>query len=163
MDKSLHRWAVATAAGLTVASAALAASPSDASAATRDITVRSGGVSTDDYAALNRQASDYALKLVLAAKHSGAHLADVDVVVRALPSREVMLEHRTEGPLLLATLPPGRYEVTASYGQVLPGAPTTQKRIVTIAPSSLAQMVMYFDTGDKLSTDLATENQSSTR
>ena len=116
--------------------------------------MRSGGVSSDEYAALSSQAADYSLKLILAAKHTGAYLADVDVVVRSLPSREVVLEHRTEGPLLLATLPPGRYEITATYGQVTPGTPTTQTRIVNINGAGLAQMVMYFDTGDKLSPDL---------
>lgn len=146
MSKPLQRWAVATAAGLTVASAALAANPPP-------VQVRSGGVSVDEFAELNRQASDYSLKLILAAKHSGAYLADVDVVVRSLPSRNVVLEHRSEGPLVLASLPPGRYEVVTSYGQVRPGAPTTQSRTVTIGPTGLVQMVMYFDTGDQVSSN----------
>ena len=149
--KPLHRWAAATAASLALASAAALAAPPTTNL---DVSVRSGGVSTEDFAALNSQASDYALKMIFAAKHSGAYLADVDVVVRSLPGREVVVEHRTEGPLLLATLPPGRYEIVASYGQVLPGAPTRQVRQVTISPSSLAQMVMYFDTGDEVSVDL---------
>jgi hypothetical protein len=144
--RPLQQWAAATAAGLTFAGAAIAANPPP-------VPVRSGGSSLDEFAELNRQASDYSLKLILAAKRSGAYLADVDVVVRSLPSREVVLEHRSEGPLVLAALPPGRYEVTASYGQVLPGAPTTNTRIVTISPSGLAQMVLYFDTGDQVSSN----------
>jgi len=151
MSKPIHRWAAAAAAGFTVATASLA--PAAASAANAPgVSVQSGGVSVDEFAELNRRASDYQLKLILAARHSGAYLADVDVVVRSLPSRTVVLEHRSEGPLVLAQLPPGRYEVTATYGQVLPGAPASQTRIVTVPPSrSLAQMVMYFDTGDDLS------------
>ncbi|MBL8344924.1 MAG: hypothetical protein JNN03_05750 [Rubrivivax sp.] len=146
MSRTLHRWAAATAAGLTFAGAAFAANPPP-------IPVRSGGVSVDEFAELNRQASEYSLKLILAAKRSGAYLADVDVVVRSLPSRNVVLEHRSEGPLVLAALPPGRYEVIASYGQVRPGAPTSHTRVVTISPSGLAQMVMYFDTGDEVSSN----------
>lgn len=146
MSRSLHRWAAATAAGLTFAGAAFAANPPA-------VPVRSGGVSVDEFAELNRQAAEYSLKLILAAKRTGAYLADVDVVVRSLPSRNVVLEHRSEGPLVLAALPPGRYEVSASYGQVLPGAPTTHTRIVSISPSGLAQMVMYFDTGDQVSSN----------
>lgn len=155
MNKNrLHRWAATAAAGLTLAGAAAAANlPANPPA----VSVRSGGVSVDEFADLNRQASNYSLKLILAAKRSGAYLADVDVVVRALPSRQVVLEHRSEGPLVLATLPPGRYEVVASYGQVLPGAPTTNTRIVTISPSALAQMVMYFDTGDEVSANSPAE------
>lgn len=156
--RPLQRWAAATAASLALASAAALAAPP----ASLDVSVRSGGVSTEDFAALNSRASDYALKMIFAAKHSGAYLADVDVVVRSLPRREVVLEHRTEGPLLLAKLPPGRYEVVASYGQVLPGAPTRQVRQVTIAPKSLAQMVVYFDTGDEVSVDLES-NDNGTR
>ena len=57
----------------------------------------------------------------------------------------------------MATLPPGRYEVRASYGQVLPGAAATLTRIVTISPTGLAQMVMYFDTGDKVSAESPAE------
>jgi hypothetical protein len=149
--KTFHRWAVATAAGLAVASAAFAATNLPAS------NVVSGGVTVDEFAALNRMSNEYQLKLILAAKGSGAYLADVDVVVKALPSREVVIEHRTEGPLLLASLPPGRYEVTASYGQVLPGAPHNVSRTFTVAGSGLSQMVMYFDTGDKVSGDLAAD------
>ena len=70
----------------------------------------------------------------------------------ALPSREVVLEHRTDGPLLLASLPPGRYQVRATYGQVLPGAPTTNTRVITVG-SGLTQLVMYFDTGDTVSAE----------
>ncbi|MBI5722243.1 MAG: hypothetical protein HZC37_31595 [Burkholderiales bacterium] len=144
MNRPLQRWAAAAAAGLTLASAAMAADPPA-------VPVRSGGVSVDEFAELNRQASAYSLKLILAAKGSGAYLADVDVVVRELPSRSVVLEHRSEGPLVLASLPPGRYEVAATYGQVRPGALKTQTRTVSISPSALAQRVMYFDTGDEVS------------
>lgn len=144
MREPLNRWAAAMVAGVTFAGSAFAVDPPA-------VPVRSGGVSVDEFAELNRHASDYSLKLVLAAKRSGAYLADVDVVVRSLPSRQVVLEHRSEGPLVLAALPAGRYEVTASYGRVLPGAPTVNTRVVTIPRSGLAQMVMYFDTGDEVS------------
>jgi hypothetical protein len=154
MIRTIHRWAAAAAAaaaGLAVATASLA--PAAAGAANAPgVAVQSGGVSVDEFAELNRRASDYQLKLILAAKHSGAYLADVDIVVRALPARTVVLEHRSQGPLVLAQLPPGRYEVTATYGPVRPGTPTSHTRIVTVPPSrSLAQMVMYFDTGDEVS------------
>lgn len=128
MIQSIQRRAAAAATGFTVATVAIA--PGAAHAVnTPGVTVHGGGVSVDEFAELNRRASDYQLKLVLAAKHSGAYLADVDVVVRSLPSRTVVLEHRSEGPLVLAELPTGRYEVTASCGQVRPGASTTHTRV----------------------------------
>lgn len=159
-DRPLLQRAAVAAAGLALASAAALAAPPDHF----DISVRSGGASTEDYAALDSHASDYALKMIFAARHSGAYLADIDVVVRSLPAGDVVLEHRTAGPLLLATLPPGRYEITASCAQVLPGAPTRQVRQVTISPDSLAQMVMYFDTGDEVSVDLeGSDNETRVR
>jgi hypothetical protein len=110
---------------------------------------------------LNSQASDYSLKLVLAAKGTGAYLSDVDVTVRSLPARDLMFEHHSEGSLVLAALPSGRYEVIASYSQVLPGAPTMIKRIVEVPRSGLAQMVMCFDTGEQVSIDRRAEQANS--
>jgi len=151
MIKPIQRWALLTAAGLAVTATAAIAANGNGLPAGQDTAVISGGASIDDFADLNRQAGDYQLKLILAAKRSGAYLADVDVVVRSLPSREVVLEHRSQGPLVLAQLAPGRYEVTASYGDVLPGAATRNVRTFTVPASrNLAQMVMYFDTGDEV-------------
>lgn len=113
----------------------------------------SGGVSVEEFAEVNRQASDYSLRLVLVARDSGADLADVDVTVRSLPARDVVLEHRTDGPLLLAALRPGRYEVSASFTDMLPGAPTTVARVITVPRSGLAQAVLYFDTSDTVGTE----------
>jgi hypothetical protein len=84
----------------------------------------------------------------VAAKGSGAYLADVDVSIASLPQRTPVLETRTEGPLLLAALPPGRYEISASFSDVRPGAATQVKRTVVVPRQGLAQAVVYFDTGD---------------
>ena len=113
----------------------------------------SGGVTVDEFKELNREAKDYSVKLVFAARGSGAYLADVDVTLASLPQHEVMLEHRTEGPLLLAALPPGRYELTASFKDVKPGAPATQKRVINVPRNGRADAVVYFDTGDEVSSD----------
>lgn len=141
MNKPLHRWILAAAAGLALSATAMAAT---------QVPHRSGGASVEDFAELRGIASDHNLKLVLAARGSGAYLADVDVTVRSLPAREVVLEHRTDGPLLLATLPPGRYEVTARFGQVQPGAPDSVTRVIQVPRSGLARSVMYFETGDQV-------------
>lgn len=108
----------------------------------------SGGASYEEVEAMNQRVHDYSLKLVLAAKGSGAYLSDVDVTITSLPQREEVLQHRTEGPLLMAALPPGRYEVSGTFTDVLPGAPSTVKRTVVVPRAGLAQTVLYFDTGD---------------
>ncbi len=113
----------------------------------------SGGVTVDEFKQLSREAKDYSVKLVFAARGSGAYLADVDVTLASLPAREVVLEHRTDGPLLLAALPPGRYELTASFKDVKPGAPTTYKRVLSVPRNGHADAVIYFDTGDQVSDD----------
>jgi hypothetical protein len=114
------------------------------------IRFESGGASYEEVEALNQRAGDYSLKLVLAAKGSGAYLADVDVTITALPRRETVLQHRTEGPLLLVALPPGRYEVNARFEDVLPGAPDTVMRTLVVPHKGLVQAVLYFDTGDEV-------------
>jgi len=108
----------------------------------------SGGATYESFDDMNQRANDYSLKLLLAAKGSGAHLADVDVSIVTLPQRENVLQLHTEGPLVLAALPPGRYEISGSFPDVLPGAPTTVKRTVIVPRSGTAQAVLYFDTGD---------------
>ena len=112
-----------------------------------DIDVRSGGVGVDEFRALEATAADYSLKLLLASKGSGAYLADVDVSLRSLPDHRLLFSHRTDGPLMLADLPPGRYEVTATAPEARPDATNTQTRIVTIPPRGQVSLVMRFDTG----------------
>jgi hypothetical protein len=48
----------------------------------------------------------------------------------------------------MAALPPGRYEISASFDDVLPGAATTVKRTVVVPRQGQAQAVLYFDNGD---------------
>jgi hypothetical protein len=137
--------AAAAAGGLLFAAGALAAGSSSA------VPHRSGGASVEEFVELRSQAAEHSLKLVLAARGSGAYLADVDVTLRALDSGDVMLKHRTAGPLVLATLPPGRYEIVASFADVKPGAPDTVRRVIDVPRTGLAQAVLYFDTGDTVS------------
>lgn len=137
-----------------IAAALLSTALTVGAAQSRDVSVQSGGASVEEFQALNREAPQHSLKLVLASKGSGAYLADVDVKVYSLPSRAMVLEHRTEGPLMLATLPPGRYEVVAEYADVLPGAPTRASRTVQVGKGP-SQMVIYFDTGDEVSPESA--------
>lgn len=113
----------------------------------------SGGVTVDDLARLQKDAKAYSLELVFAAKDSGAYLADVEVTIRALPGQDVVLEHRTDGPLLLVDAPPGRYEVTAAFADVKPGASRTIKRVIQVPRQGHARSIVYFDTGDRVGDD----------
>jgi hypothetical protein len=119
------------------------------------VRVDSGGVSAGDFSALDARAQDYSLRIIWAAKGSGAYLADVDVTIVSLPERKLVLEHTTTGPLMLADLPPGHYEVSGAYDDVLPGAPGVVKRTVVVPRQGLAQAVMYFDSGDNVAHNVA--------
>lgn len=131
---------VATLAGLMVMAGAFAQ---------KDAAVRydASAVTFDEIAALNERSSEYSLKLVMAAKRSGDYLANVDVQIVALPQREVVLHERTQGPLLMAALPPGRYEITGTFGDAASGTPESVRRTVVVPRSGQAQAVMHFDAG----------------
>jgi hypothetical protein len=98
----------------------------------------SGGVTVGELQSLNAAKKDYRLWVVTAAKGSGAHLADVRVVIVDAKKTPV-LDTRLDGPWLLVDLPPGNYHLEASYkGQ-------THKRQTTVGKRGLRQMVLYFD------------------
>ena len=74
---------------------------------------RSGGVGADERNQMMRQANQYDLALSFAAR-SGDYLSDVNIVITDEHGKEV-LNTTTAGPLFYAELPPGRYDVKATY------------------------------------------------
>lgn len=74
-----------------------------------------GGVGQDEAQALRAQSSQWPLAMEFAQRegHHDDYLADVDVQVRDTRGQEV-LHTRTDGPFLLAKVPAGRYDVTAT-------------------------------------------------
>jgi len=107
------------AAGQTPAADAGAAPKSAASAG--GIRFIAGEVGEDAEARIKAAQHNYNLKLVFTLTE-GNYLADVDVAIRDAAGKTV-LEHRVPGPFLLAELPAGAYDVTASYE----GKPRTRK------------------------------------
>ncbi|WP_332674887.1 carboxypeptidase regulatory-like domain-containing protein [Aromatoleum sp.] len=71
-----------------------------------------GGVGEDERAALRGIARDFNLKLTFAEK-SGDYLSGVKIVITRRDGRKV-LELDSEGPLVLAKLPPGGYRISAT-------------------------------------------------
>lgn len=74
--------------------------------------VATGGVGDEERAALERDAA-YNVKLVAVAQ-TGQYLADVDVKIFDATGAPVVAT-RTDGPWLMAELPPGRYRLVATY------------------------------------------------
>ena len=111
-------------------SMAISLTPSTAIAITpSDVTVVSGGISTDAVGHLKAIEKDFNLKMVFALKN-GEYLANVRVQV-VDPSNNVVVDTTSEGPWLLAQLPAGSYQVNATYGSV------SERRVVAVAPTSL--------------------------
>ena len=110
------------------------------------VAVRSGGASDEQFQVLTQAAAGYSLRLLFAAKGSGAYLADVDVTLRSMPGGATVVEHRSQGPLMLAALPPGRYEMTARYTDVVPGSPASVTRTIVVPATGQASVVVQFDT-----------------
>ena len=97
----------------------------------------SGGVSADERDEMVMALPDHNLKVLTAAEKSGAFLAAVQVVVRDAGGRTV-IETSLDGPWLLARLPPGRYELVATYG----GKP--QARSFTVSASGRREIFLYW-------------------
>ncbi|WP_232439351.1 carboxypeptidase-like regulatory domain-containing protein [Burkholderia ubonensis] len=101
----------------------------------------SGGIGSDQSAALKQQVRDYSLVLEFAGRTGSGnneYLADIPVNVTDAHGRQV-LSTVTEGPFLLAALPAGRYSVTATYnGQ-------TQRRNVQVQASSHVHEVFLWN------------------
>jgi hypothetical protein len=111
----------------------------------------SGGIGEGERDELILVLPDYNLKLVAAAKGTGAFLADVKLI--ALDARGTkVLETTLDGPWFVARFPPGRYELQLAHG----GA--TQKRTVTI--SAQGRRVEYVYWADVSATTLKSIEQA---
>jgi hypothetical protein len=71
----------------------------------------SGGVGKDEADSMRALATGYNLHLTFASQQGGEYLSDVKVTVRNAKG-QVVLDTVSGGPMLMATLPAGRYRVT---------------------------------------------------
>lgn len=72
-----------------------------------------GGVSSEEREILEQSANAYNVRLTFAEK-SGAYLSDVNLVITDTKLREIVAI-QTNGPLVYIQLPPGRYDVSATF------------------------------------------------
>ena len=97
----------------------------------------SGGVGEEEAAVMQKLASNYSLRVMVAGK-SGHYLSDVDVSVASAAGKSVF-SARTDGPFLLVALPAGHYRVTAASGHA------TQTRAVVVPTHGTARLDMHLD------------------
>nr|WP_064047010.1 hypothetical protein [Ralstonia solanacearum] len=101
------------------------------------ITYISGGIGQDDVAAMHAAAAEYNLQLTFSGK-AGEYLADVDTSIRRADGTAV-LGLVSDGPLLFVHLPPGRYQVSATYNGVKQGFALSVPRKGSVARSMVWQ------------------------
>ena len=80
------------------------------------VTYLSGGVGEDQQAAMQQAATKYPLELwfTQGAKAAEVFMANVPVTIKDRTGK-VILDARSDGPLMLAKLPDGRYTITAQH------------------------------------------------
>jgi hypothetical protein len=96
-----------------------------------------GGVGFAERDELAAVRNDYSLRLVAAARGSGAFLADVKVRIADAHGR-IVFDRTVDGPELLIDLPPGRYAVEAS-------AASQTQRLQLNVDKARRQVYLYFD------------------
>lgn len=101
--------------GLCVPASAEEPADSETVVMVGNVSYVSGGVGEESRERLNAFSSAFNLRLLLASK-SGEFIGDVRVTIADAKGR-VVLEAVSEGPIFMANLPPGSYEVTASSGE----------------------------------------------
>lgn len=99
------------------------------------VTWLTGGVTLEERDAIREQAGDYNLWIWLARTGSGYFLADVRVSVEDAAGHPV-LDTVTDGPWLLARVPPGRYTIRTDQSDAVTS--------VTVAAGGQAVAVLRF-------------------
>ena len=97
----------------------------------------SGGIAADQQQALRALRSEFDLQLTFAAKGSGEFLADVQVNIDS-GSGIHFVDATSQGPIFLAKLAPGTYQVTATFH----GA--AQTKSISIVAGAVRELYFYW-------------------
>lgn len=115
----------------------------------------SGGVGSDQAAALKDEMHKYPLVLEFAGKaqQGNEYLADVPVHITDMKGATV-LKTTSHGPFILASLPNGRYRITASHDG------KSQERVVDVNHSNHTRAFFLFPTRPDGSTEGSTSGST---
>lgn len=113
----------------------------------------SGGVTIDDRKTMRAERGSYNLWIATVAKRSGAYLSDVRLAITRAGDKAPLLARTMDGPWLLATLPPGRYDIVATMPGEGANKEQTIKNQVQLAKTGERQAVLRFDSAAEVSPD----------
>lgn len=97
-----------------------------------------GGIGADELEDLERQRHRFSLRVLTAAKGSGAYLADALISITDSAGRTV-LDTAADGPWLYVKLKPGDYKVKAAYGSQI------RQQSTKIRANDRHEIFFYFD------------------
>lgn len=109
--------------------------PPTPSATGSNVTFITGGVGETERSQINEISEAFNLR-VITAKTNGDYLSGVNLTIRNEKGTP-MLSTVTQGPLLLAQLPPGKYTVTANLGSEV------RQEVVTVDRARQAVVLMH--------------------
>lgn len=104
------------------------------------VTYLSGGIGLEQSLAIKSEMRNYPLVLTFVgrtANNGNEYLSDIPVTIADRRGR-LLLDASSDGPFLLASLPNGRYTVTASYQGV------TQKHVVNVSSRGHARQTFVW-------------------
>ena len=118
------------------------------------LAILSGGNTVGDRVTMHAEQASYNLWVATVAKPSGAYLADVKLRIVKLDDKSVALDRTMEGPWLMAALPAGPYEVSATFQGDGAGQAQTLSDRVTVAKTGQRQVVLRFDSRAKVGQEM---------
>jgi len=101
-----------------------------------DVRYVSGGIGDEQEQALKGMAGNYDLEVTFAADE-GNYLGGADLVIMKPRAKTAVLRTSTAGPILLAELPPGRYELRATANG------TTQSKMVDVSAHGRTSTIFH--------------------
>lgn len=118
------------------------------------LAILSGGITVGDRVTMHAERSNCRVWVATVAKPSGAYLADARLRIVNLGDKSVALERTMEGPWLLAALPAGKYEVSATFRPDGASKDQTLSNLLTVAKAGQRQVVLRFDSPAKVGSEM---------
>jgi len=111
----------------------------------------SGGIGINEREALQAAAGTYNLRLMFSEAGSHALLADIQVRIFT-PAGKMLLDVRSEGPLLFVRLPPGHYRIEADRNNQLNadnGRKHRMEKRISLSRMATHSIAFQWPQGDK--------------